>query len=124
MTLKQALQCPYLDEVDEITKIRWLSELDGQLWADVFQSHEYNDGETVVAEMPVYTESTDEDTVLLVPPPYDGIYDAYLAMRVDLLNRDTTRYNNSMTVYTDALSAFSCWYNRTHMPKQPAKMIF
>ena len=93
-------------------KIRWLSELDGIIKNEIFDTHE--GGENI--SFSGYTEDTALDTVLLVPAPYDDIYIHYMEMRIDYANNEYGKYNNSMVMYNTAYSAFERYYNRNHMP--------
>ena len=93
-------------------KIRWLSELDGIIKNEIFDTHE--GGENILFSG--YTDDTAIDTVLLVPAPYDDIYIHYMEMRIDYANNEYGKYNNSMVMYNTAYSAFERYYNRNHMP--------
>lgn len=96
----------------QIDKVKWLSELDGIIKAEIVDTHE--GGENVSFEG--YTEYTDLDTKLLVPAPYDEVYIRYLEMQIDYANNEYGKYNNSMMMYNSAYTAFEKYYNRTHMP--------
>ena len=93
-------------------KIRWLSELDGKIKNEIFDTHE--GGENI--SYSGYTDDTALDTGLIVPAPYDDIYIHYLEMRIDYANNEYGKYNNSMVMYNTAYSAFERYYNRNHMP--------
>lgn len=73
---------------------------------------------------PPYDPELDMDTVLLVPEPYSNLYVKYLAAQVDYFNGELARYDNSMTLFNAALSAFADWYNRNNMPRQDNYIIF
>lgn len=96
----------------QIDKVKWLSELDGIIKAEIIDTHE--GGENVAFSG--YTEYTDLDTKLLVPAPYDEIYIRYLEMQIDYANNEYGKYNNSMMMYNSAFTAFEKYYNREHMP--------
>lgn len=53
---------------------------------------------------------------LLVPPPYDDVYRAYIQWRVDLSHNDTIDAGNSQRVYYQAYQDFAKYWHRTHMP--------
>ena len=93
-------------------KIRWLSDLDGIIKTEIFDTHE--GGENI--SYSGYTEDTALDTLLLVPEHYDDIYIHYLEMRIDYANNEYGKYNNSMMMYNTAYAAFEKYYNRNHMP--------
>lgn len=54
------------NQYDHVTKVRWLSKLDGMIFWEVIATHE---GSTLT-QFDGYEEA-DPDTVLLVPYPYD-----------------------------------------------------
>ncbi len=101
-------------------KIKWLSELDGIVKAEVIDTHE--GGENV--SFSGYTDETALTTKLLVPFPYDNIYIRYLEMQIDYANGEYGKYNNSMIMYNTAYSAYQSYYNRTHKPKKSGRFLF
>jgi hypothetical protein len=94
-------------------KIKWLSTLDGIVKREIIDTHE--GGEDIAFKG--YDENSDLATVLLIPAPYDDIYLRWLEAQIDYANGEYAKYNNSMTAYNDAYTAFQRYYNRTHMPK-------
>ena len=58
----------------------------------------------------------DGDVQLLVPTPYDRLYDLYLIAMLEFTLREYSSYNNSMAAFNDALEKFSHDYRGTHMP--------
>ena len=56
------------------------------------------------------------DTVLIVPTPYDRIYEAYLMMRINLYMGEASGYNNDRTWYNTVWDDFSKWFSRNHVP--------
>ena len=101
-------------------KIKWLSNLDGIIKKEIIDTHEGS--EEVIFDG--YDVDTALDTVMLVPFPYDDIYLKWLEAQIDYVNGDTAKYNNSMTMYNSAYSAFERYYNRTHMPKTKSIKFF
>lgn len=101
-------------------KIRWLSILDGVIKKEIIDTHEGGDGSPFEG----YDTSTNDNTVLLVPFPYDDIYLKWLEAQIDYTNGETKRYTNSMIMYNTAYSAFERYYNRTHMPKGKSFKFF
>ena len=94
-------------------KVAWLSKLDGAIKQEIIDTHE--DGENIVFDG--YNEDTPMDTELLVKAPYDEIYLYWLESRIDYYNGEYGRYNNTVTTYNAAYSAYERFYNRAHMPK-------
>jgi len=102
-------------------KIKWLSELDGIIKAEIIDTHE--GGENVAFSG--YTTETDPNTKLLVPAPYDEVYVRYLEMQIDYANNEYGKYNNSMVMYNSVYTAFEKHYNRDHMPiSRGSRFIF
>jgi hypothetical protein len=87
---------------DDNIKIAWLSELDGQIYNDVFLTHELD--ENVPSMFLGYTEA-DLNTELLFA-------------QIDASNGETDRYANSMTLFNASFKDFKSDYNRQHMPLQ------
>lgn len=98
-------------------KIAWLSALDGMVKRQIMDTHLYQDGEEEISFEP-YTDSTDPNTDLLIPFPYDSdCYLAWLESKIDYTNGEYTKYNNSVLKFRDFYADFQNDYNRTHMPK-------
>jgi hypothetical protein len=94
-------------------KVQWLSQLDLRVKQDIIDTHE--GGEDV--HFSGYTDDTPIDTELLIPHPYNDVYRYWLEAQIDYANGEYTKYNNSMSMFNTAYSAFERYYNRTHMPK-------
>lgn len=95
-----------------VLKIKWLSKLDGQIFKEVFQTHEGNPIESFEG----YT-ADDKDKELLVPYPFDeDIYNYFLQAQIDKENGEMGKYNQSITLYNNAFLSFQNYWNRTHMP--------
>ena len=92
-------------------KLRWLSDLDGKIFEDVYLTHTDNK----LNSFKSYTKD-DMDKELLIPEPYTEIYEHYLSAQVYYNNNEMARYSNSMIMYNNALAEFEAWYNRKHMP--------
>ena len=95
-------------------KVRWLSELDGMIKTNIIDTHE--GGSDVSFEG--YTESTDYDTTLLVPAPYEDIYIKWLESKIDYANAEYAKYNNTRNAFNAIYEEFENHYNRHHMPIQ------
>lgn len=104
----------------QLDKIGWLSELDGIIKCEIIDTHE--GGEKVVFNG--YNPQTSLQTELLVPAPYDDIYIKWLEAKIDYTNAEYGKYNNTMTMYNTAYSAFARYYNRHNMPIQKKLKFF
>lgn len=101
-------------EVSVAQLVQWLAALDGQIWTEVVSQYEDHVPDT----MPTYSEmdaDPDEETPLMVEPPYDDMYVTYLIMRIDLYNADYERYNNEAVQFNEIWQRYVNWYNRNHV---------
>lgn len=97
---------------DQNNKIAWLSNLDGRIKDEIIDTHEGGDGVPFKAY-----NAKDINTELIVPRPYDEVYRYWLEAQMDYANGEYTKYNNSMSMFNNAYTAFERHYHRTHMPK-------
>ena len=93
-------------------KIAWLSELDSDVKRNIIDTHEGSEAVSFTG----YDESTDLDTELLVPTPFDSVYLRWLEAQIHYHNGEYDRYNNAIIMYNTAFGAFADYYNRTHKP--------
>ena len=116
MTIIEAIT--YIDNIkpnnySQDDKVRWLSNLDGTVKAEIIDTHE--GAEEVHFEG--YNGDTDLSTTeLLVPAPHSDMYFKWLEAQIDYANGEYGKYNNSMTMFNTAYSAYANYYNRNHMP--------
>lgn len=117
MTIEEAIElCDRMkpNHYEKDDKLRWLSELDGRIRIEILDTHEDGPSEPFTG----YDENTPGDTVLLVMPPYDGLYLHYLGAQVDYYNAEYARYNNGIGAFSSVYAEYADWYNRSHTPKQ------
>ena len=116
MTIREAIELVDRlkpNQYGSADKLRWLSELDGVVWHEIWSAHE-----TAVPAFAGYGPEADLDgTALLIGWPYDEIYRWYLEMKIDDANGEMTKYNNSAAKYNTYYQAYQNAYNRAHMPK-------
>lgn len=104
MTVKEAIERAdslRLNSISDEQKAAWIIALDGQV-AEMFHT-----------EPPANNWPT-EDRELLIPFPYDEVYQLYLICKIDYYNQDMKLYANDMEMYTAALAEAQAWYRRTH----------
>ena len=92
-------------------KVEWLSRLDAMVKTHIIDTHE---GE---ATFTGYDDSTDLQTELLVPAPYDEMYLLWMEAQIDYYNGEYDKYNNAIDLFDAAYEGYRNYYNRTHMPK-------
>lgn len=95
-----------------MTKLKWISDLDGKIAADVFlmgieeiRQLEYK-GEEGLQKEP------------LVSYPHDDIYDLWLEAKIDAANGEYNRYQNSMQLYNESFGNFVRWFASVYEPAQ------
>ena len=102
---------------DEPDKVAWLSELDSDVKQHIIDTHEGAETVTFTG----YDDSTDLQTELLVPSPFDSVYLRWLEAQIHYHNGEYDRYNNAIIMYNTAYGAFADYYNRTHKPKSQGR---
>ena len=113
MTIQQAL-----DKADEMQanamsrklKLSFLNKCEQMIWEEIIKRHFHTPAE---AQKPEINESTDPDTVLLIPSPYDDLYWLYLCSEIDYQNKEMDKYNNDRARYEHARQEAADWINRT-----------
>lgn len=83
----------------------WVAEADGRVALEIMHREAID-----------YGQPDTWDQELLVPPPYDGVYEQYAAAMVDYYNREYGEYNNSMMMFAQTMKEYAAWYIRNHMP--------
>jgi len=145
MTIEQAI-----DRADRLRpnpytvteKVKWLSELDLQVYSEVILMDDSNwkyrtieeevkDGEGNVVEVKTiedkttkipafefdgYDETTSLGTKLLIDDIYANTYVDYLISKYDLYSREINAYNNSALVFNNEYQSFCAWYRRNNKP--------
>ena len=106
---------------NQVDKVAWLSELDSDVKHHIIDTHEGAETVTFTG----YDDSTDLQTELLVPSPFDSVYLRWLEAQIHYHNGEYDRYNNAIIMYNTAFDAFAAYYNRTHRPvSQGRRFLF
>ena len=85
-------------------KVAWLNELEGNIQLEIYLKK--------VDEL-TRLETVNDD--LLVPFPFDSIYNYYLQAMIDFHNGEYDRYENTYAMYNSKLEDYMVWYT-THYP--------
>ena len=93
-------------------KIGWLSQLDLRVKTQIIDTREGAEDVTFNG----YDENADQDTVLLVPAPFDEIYLRWLESQIHYRNQEEDRCNNATDAFNALWAEFRNYYNRQHMP--------
>ena len=101
-------------------KVAWLSDLDGMVWGDIITTHEGVPDGVIYRG---YDQTTEPDTVLLVPEPYTDIYKHYMAMQMDAANRDNNEYAKDKMLFNAAWQILCDYWNRKHLPISRVKQL-
>lgn len=101
-------------------KVAWLSRLDSMVKCNIIDTHE--GGENVVFED--YDDSTDLNTELLIPAPFDEVYLRWMEAQIDYHNGEYGKYNNAILMFNTDYEAYENYYNRNHMPKAKSFKFF
>ena len=99
--LKQIDQVNYPD----ILMLQFLNECEGKLQTEFLHIAD--------VDCQRYTED-DMDMDLIVGPPHDKLYYAYLCAMIDFTNGEYAKYNNSIIVANAFMAEWAAWFNRTH----------
>ena len=108
MTLEKAIEAFDAERSNGVSmaeKIRWLSQLDYKISSDITVPR----GDE---EFKGYTVSTPLDTVLRAPDEYGEIYPLYLNMKLDYMNGELARFNNSALLFNNTYRDMSNFINR------------
>lgn len=115
MTIRDAitrLDALIFNTYTDSDKVEWLSRLDTEVKQQIIDTHE---GAQKVS-FSGYTVNTPDDTVLLVPSPYDEVYLRWMEAQIHYYNGEYDKFNASIVMYNTAFDAFANYYNRNYMP--------
>lgn len=101
-----------IDRVDRVKpnafanedKLMWLNEVEGKVQTEILLKR--------IDDVKQLGSVMDE---LIVPFPYDSLYDFYLQAMVDFHNREYNEYVNTSELYNQKWKEFEMWYT-THYP--------
>lgn len=97
---------------EQSDKLEWLSRLDTMVKKQIIDTHEGAE-DIVFTE---YDDSTDLNTELLVPAPYDEMYLRWLEAQIHYHNGEYDKYNNAIIMFNAAFEAYQAHYTRNHLP--------
>ena len=92
---------------DEETKLGWISNLDGMVKRLIIQED----------EITPYSYPEDMDKELVVPFPFDDLYELYIESMIDYYNREYGNYNNSAMMFEAQFTEYKKDYIRKHRAK-------
>ena len=98
-------------------KIDWLSTLDARVKSQIIDAHECTEPIFFYG----YDSLVEQDTELLVPAPFDEMYQRWLEAMIDYNNHEYDSYNNAIILFNKAYDDYKNQYTRTYMPKGHGK---
>lgn len=101
-------------------KVAWLSDLDGMIWREICLTHE---GVKPGDKFDGYNQETPFSMVLLAPEPHTDVYKHYMAMQMDIANRETGEYAKDVALFNNAWQVLCDYWNRTYMPVQKIRQL-
>lgn len=101
-------------------KLAWLNRLEWMIKLDIVDTHEGGESVTFTG----YNSDTPVTTELIASAPHDEVYLRWLEAQIDYTNGEMGKYDNSYAMFNTAYTAFSSYYNRTHMPKSTSLKFF
>lgn len=121
MTVEQALArarelrpgCKISDE----TCRRWLCEEDALLRQQLFEKSGADEYAAAGADLAWSGEALPDDTVLLVPVPFDALYPHVLCARIDAALGEIDRYAGEQAQCNGLLSELAVWLRQKHPPR-------
>lgn len=93
-------------------KIAMLNTIEGRVYTDIFQKAEGFEGTFIPFE------EGQEERELAVPVPFTELYIFFLMSRIDFLNGDSGRYNDTMVLLQNAWDEYAAYYRENNKPKQ------
>lgn len=95
------------NEFEFADKVRWLNEAEGMVQTDVFLF--------ASEEIITYGEE-DGERELLVAPPHDKLYEAYLKAKIDFEHGEYRKYQNTQAMFNQCMTEFTRWFADNYRP--------
>lgn len=99
-------------EVNDEAVIDYISTAEQMVLTDIVRGRE--GAAEIINSYGDYDLSTNRETELFAPPPYDVLYAQYAATQIDLLAEDGDRYLNDMAVFRDTFTDLKRYWWQTH----------
>jgi hypothetical protein len=94
-------------------KTAWISRLEGMLQTNCYLMP--------IGTVITYDYDNDKNNTLLVPPPFDKLYESWLCAMLDYMTGEYRKYANTMEMYNRDRSDFVCWLTDRY---EPTKRFF
>ena len=121
MTVRECIE--FVDSVKPnafapYTKMVWLSQLEGRIASEIFLM-----APAELAQFAYRDGVVDADKELLVDPPYDDIYVAYLTAKVDSKNGEFNRLSTAAQSFNRLWNEFAAYIGNLYDPAAGYYMI-
>ena len=93
------------NNVSIITKKRWISQLDLKIWGEILKPRGDKD-------FYGYGKEINLDTIVKAPDEYAEIYNLYMNMKLDTMNGEIGRSNNSTLLFNRMYKEMHDYINR------------
>ena len=94
-------------------KIAMLNTIEGRVYTDIMSKADDGLNWTFIP-----FEEGQEERELVVPVPFTELYIFFLMSRIDFLNGDSGRYNDTMVLLQNAWDEYAAYYRENNKPKQ------
>ncbi len=95
------------NEFDFADKVRWLNEAEGMVQTQVL----------LLAPEEIVTYGVEDGELeLLVLPPHDKLYEAYLKARIDFEHGEYDQYQNTVAMFNSMWREFAGWFADMYRP--------
>lgn len=99
------------NNVSILTKKRWISQLDLKIWGEILKPRGDKEYIGYGKEIPL-------DAKVKAPEEYAEIYTLYMTMKLDYMNGEIGRYNNSAMLFNRMYKEMHDYINRSEkLPK-------
>ncbi|MBQ8183124.1 MAG: hypothetical protein IJ025_04410 [Clostridia bacterium] len=108
MTLQRAIElfdCERANAIALAEKIRWISQLDYKISSEICEPRG-------AEPFKGYSETSPLTTEIKAPDEYGEIYGLYLNMKLDYMNGEIARFNNSALLFNNMYKDMSNYLNR------------
>jgi len=89
-------------------KTVWLNECEGLVQTEIFLF--------APVEIIRYRWPEDRNSIMLVEPPHDKLYWAYLTAMIDFANGEYNKYQNTMQLFNASYGEFMRWFAQNYRP--------
>lgn len=101
----EAFDSERTNNVSILTKKRWVSQLDLKIWGEILKPRGDKEFYGYGKEIPL-------DALVKAPDEYAEIYTLYLNMKLDYMNGEIGRYNNSAMLFNRMYKEMHDYFNR------------